>query len=132
MQFGAWQNSQVSSSGPEDDEAGLQTGDLEKILCIAEMICRDFYCFPDGSWRFGGLNYASSIVATYSSNVQPHLLLFATSQGVFVLLWVGWSTGGRVSLATALRHTQCLVLWYFSFLFVCGGGMGVISCKVER
>lgn len=108
MQSAAWQDSPVSSGEPEG-EAGLQFGDLQKTFCMGEIICRDFYCFPAGSWRFAGLNYASSIVASHSSNVQPHVLLFATSQGVFVLLWVVWGTGGSISLTTTLRHTQCLV-----------------------
>lgn len=94
MQFTAWQDSQLVSGEPED-EADLQSGDLERIFCIGEMICRDFYCFPAGSWRFAGLHYASSIVASYSSNVQPRLLLFAASHGMVALLRVVWSTGGQ-------------------------------------
>lgn len=91
MQLAAWQDSQVMSGEPEE-EADLQFGDLERIFCVGEMFCRDFYCFPAGSWMFAGLNYGSSIVASYSSNVQPHLLLFATSHGMVVLLRVMWST----------------------------------------
>ena len=108
MQFAARQDSQVISGEPED-EADLQFGDLERNFCIGEMICRVFYGFPAGSWRFAGLNYASSIVASYSSNVQSHLLLFGASHGMVVLLWVVWSTGGQ---RFSHRHleTQCLVL----------------------
>lgn len=100
-------------SGEPEDEADLQFGDLERIFCIGEMFCRDFYCFPARSWMFPGLNYASSTVASYSSNVQPNLLLFATSNGMVVLLQMVWSTGGQHFShrdTTSFRHTQCLVL----------------------
>lgn len=96
------------------------------------MICWDCYCFTAGSWRFAGLNCASSVVASYISNVQPHLLLFAASRECLCCCrWCG-VLGVSVSPTATLRHTQCLVLWYFSFLFICGGGMSVVSCKVER
>lgn len=131
MRFAAWQDRQVIAGKPEG-ETHLQFGDPERIFCIGEMICWDCYCFTAGSWRFAGLNCASSVVASYISNVQPHLLLFAASRECFCCCrWCG-VLGVSVSPTATLRHTQCLVLWYFSFLFICGGGMSVVSCKVER
>lgn len=108
-------------SGEPEDEADLQFGDLERIFCIGEMICRYFYCFLAGSWRFAGLKYASSTVASYSSNVQPHLLLFAGSQGMVVLLQVVWSAGGqRFSHHHLEIHSVICPLIFFFFIYLWG------------
>jgi len=113
MQFAAWQDSWMISG-----EADAQSGDLERIFCIGEMICGDFYCFPAGSWRFAGLNYASSIVASCSSTVQPHLLL-ATSHGMAVLLRVVSSTAGqRFSHHHLETHSVSHPLIFFFFIYL--------------
>lgn len=119
MPFAAWQDSQMNSGEPED-EADLQFGVLEKIFCIGETICRHFYCFPAGSWRFAGLNSASFVVGSCSSNVQPHLP-FGTSHRVVVLLWVVWSTGGQHFSHHHLEtHSVSCPPMYFFFIYLWG------------